>query len=42
LTVTETHKAIGLHDAMYLIPALNAVLVVVLFVASQTVKGDYL
>jgi MFS family permease len=42
LTVTETHKAIGLHDAMYLIPALNAALVVVLFFASRTVKGDYL
>jgi hypothetical protein len=41
LTVTELHKAIGLHDAMYLIPALNAALVAVLFAASRTVKGDY-
>jgi MFS family permease len=40
--VTEWHKAIGLHDAMYLIPILNAVLVVVLFIASRTVKRDYL
>jgi MFS family permease len=40
--VTELHKAVGLHDAMYLIPALNAVLVVVLFAASQTVTRDYL
>ena len=40
--VTELHKAVGLHDAMYLIPALNAALVVVLFAASRTVKGDYL
>jgi MFS family permease len=42
LTATELHKAVGLHDAMYLIPALNAALVVVLFAASRTVKGDYL
>jgi MFS family permease len=41
-TVTELHKAVGLHDAMYLIPVLNAFLVVVLFAASQTVTGDYL
>jgi MFS family permease len=38
--VSELHKALGLHDAMYLIPALNAVLVVVLFVASRTVTRD--
>src|SRR5262249_12492640 len=42
LTVTEIHKAIGLHDAMYLIPILSAALVVVLFAASRTVKADYL
>ena len=41
-TVIELHKAIGLHDAMYLIPVLDAVLVVVLFAASRTVKNDYL
>jgi MFS family permease len=41
-TVTELHKAIGLHDAMYLIPVLDAALVVVLFAASRTVKADYL
>jgi MFS family permease len=40
--VTELHKALGLHDAMYLIPALDAALVVVLFAASRTVTGDYL
>ncbi len=40
--VTELHKAVGLHDAMYLIPALDAALVVVLFAASQTVTRDYL
>jgi MFS family permease len=39
--VTELHKAAGLHDAMYLIPVLNAALVVVLFAASRTVAGDY-
>jgi MFS family permease len=42
LVVSEWHKAVGLHDAMYLIPILNAALVVVLFAASRTVKGDYL
>jgi MFS family permease len=40
--VTELHKAAGLHEAMYLIPALNVALVLVLFAASRTVKGDYL
>jgi MFS family permease len=40
--VTEWHKAVGLHDAMYLIPVLNAVLVLVLFAASRTVTRDYL
>ncbi len=41
-TLSELHRAIGLHDAMYLIPALNAALVLVLFAASRTVKGDFL
>jgi MFS family permease len=40
-TVAEAHKAIGLHDALYLVPALGVVLVVVLFAASRTVRGDY-
>jgi MFS family permease len=39
--LTELHKAVGLHDAMYLIPVLNTALVVVLFAASRTVTGDY-
>jgi MFS family permease len=39
--VTESHKAVGLHHAMYLIPILDALLVVVLFMASRTVKRDY-
>jgi MFS family permease len=39
--VTELHKAIGLHDAMYLIPILNTALVVVLFAATRTIQGDY-
>jgi MFS family permease len=38
--VSEVHKAVGLHDAMYLIPTLNAALVVVLFAASLTVTRD--
>ena len=37
----ELHKAIGLHDAMYLIPVLDVALVAVLFAAARTVKGDY-
>jgi MFS family permease len=42
LTVaTELHKAIGLHDAMYLVPLLNAALALVLFAASRTVTADY-
>jgi MFS family permease len=40
-TITELHKALGLHDAMYLIPILNVALVAVLFAASRTVKADY-
>jgi MFS family permease len=40
--VTELHRAVALHDAMYLIPILNTALVVVLFAASRTVNGDYL
>jgi MFS family permease len=41
-TPTEWHKAVGLHHAMYLIPILDAALVVVLFLAARTVKRDYL
>jgi MFS family permease len=40
--VTKLHKAVGLHDAMYLIPILGAVLAVVLFAASRTVARDCL
>jgi MFS family permease len=39
---TAQHNAIGLHDALYLVPVLDAVLVFVLIAASLTVKGDYL
>jgi MFS family permease len=39
--VLDWHKAVGLHDAMYLVPALNVLLVLVLFAASRTVRGDY-
>jgi MFS family permease len=38
--VTDLHKAIGLHDAMYLIPALNLPLTAVLLAATWTVKRD--
>jgi MFS family permease len=41
-TPTALHRAVGLHDALYLVPALDAVLVLVLIVAALTVKGDYL
>lgn len=40
-TLSEWHKAVGLHHAMYLIPILDAALVVVLFVAARTVTRDY-
>ena len=40
--MTELYKAVGLHHAMYLIPLLNAALVVVLFAASRTVTKDHL
>jgi MFS family permease len=39
--IADAHRAIGLHDAMYLIPLVSTGLVVVLFAASQTVRGDY-
>jgi MFS family permease len=39
--ISEWHKAVGLNHAMYIIPILNAALVVVLFAASQTVRRDY-
>src|SRR6266478_5830499 len=40
--VSELHKAIGLHDAMYVVPVLDAALAVVLFAASRTVTRDYM
>ncbi len=39
-TVLPEHAALGLHDAMYAIPVLNAALVVVLFAASRTIRRD--
>src|SRR5262245_4554781 len=41
-TVNEAHGAVGVHGAMYLIPALDAALVVVLFAACRTVTRDCL
>lgn len=38
--IEEWHRAVGLHDAMYVIPALNVGLVAVLFAASRTVGRD--
>jgi MFS family permease len=40
-TITAAHKAIGLHDAMYVIPVLDVALVLVLFAATRTVARDY-
>jgi len=40
-TLTDQARAIGLHQAMYIMPVLGIVLVLVLFVASRTVKSDY-
>ncbi len=39
--VADRHRAVGLHDAMYVIPILNIALVGVLFAASRTVERDY-
>ena len=38
--MSETFRAIGLHDAMYVIPALALVCAGVLFAASRTVTKD--
>jgi MFS family permease len=39
--VTDGHRAVALHEALWLVPVLGALLVVVLYLASRTVKGDY-
>jgi hypothetical protein len=36
----ESFRAEGLHTAMYIVPALAAILALVLFAASRTVKKD--
>jgi MFS family permease len=41
-TITAAHKAVGLHNAMYVVPVLDGILVLVLIAASFTVKRDYL
>ncbi|MFL5338815.1 MAG: spinster family MFS transporter [Gemmataceae bacterium] len=38
---TEIHKAVGLHDALYIIPILDALLVLVLMAAARTVPRDH-
>lgn len=35
-SLTELHKAIGLHDALYIVPVLNVALALVLFLAMRT------
>jgi MFS family permease len=39
--ITDWHRAVALQQALYLVPLLGILLVVVLFVASRTVTGDY-
>ena len=39
--ITDWHRAIALHEALHLVPLLGVLLVVVLYLASRTVKGDY-
>jgi MFS family permease len=41
LTPDAQAQAIGLHNAMYLLPILGIALVIVLFIGSRTVKRDY-
>jgi len=38
--MTEAFRAVGLHDAMYVIPALAFCCALVLFAASRTVAAD--
>ena len=38
--VTEAFKAVGLHDALYIVPALAVVLALVLYAGSRTVAAD--
>lgn len=40
LAMSDASRAIGLHQSLYLIPLLNAVLVFVLFQATRTVAND--
>ena len=40
LKALEPYRAAGLHQAMYVVPILAAVLALVLFAASRTVKKD--
>ena len=39
-TMTETFKAIGLHNAMYIIPIFALAAAFVLFMASRTMDKD--
>ena len=40
--LTEAFKAVGLHNAMYIIPALAVLAALVLFAAASTVEKDML
>jgi hypothetical protein len=39
--ITDNARAIGLHDAMYLVPVLGIALVMVMFIASRTISRDH-
>jgi MFS family permease len=39
-TITESARAIGLHQAMYVIPAISLGLALVLYAGSRTVERD--
>jgi predicted MFS family arabinose efflux permease len=41
VTVRSEHRAVGLHGALGLVPILGVGLVVVLWIGSRTVRGDY-
>jgi len=38
---SREHAAVGLHDALYVVPILGGLLVLVLFAASRTVRHDH-
>ena len=39
--VTDWHRAVALHEALWLVPVLGGLLAVVLYFATRAVTGDY-